>query len=238
MILIYRRVSTADQAKEGTTSLSEQSRKCKAIAQLRGVSAFDIADYADADVSGSIPLSERPAGSRLLADAKAGDCIVATKLDRLFRSAEDALVTARRCKENGIDIILLDISSEPVTGVGIGKAMFNMMATFAELERERIAERMADGRQGKKQRGGHIGGQAPYGYRVVGAKRDARLEPDEHEQKLIDETWVLWKRNPPAVVTKHLNDAGYRDRAGHPFRIVQVKRIVRQAEKQYAVRAA
>src|SRR5215471_5783759 len=96
MIFSYTRVSTAEQAAEGSTSLAEQERRNRAIAQLRGASgSFDISVHSDAGVSGSVPLAERPAGGRMLDSAQAGDVIIAAKLDRLFRSALDALTTIK-----------------------------------------------------------------------------------------------------------------------------------------------
>ena len=93
MIFSYARVSTTEQAADGTTSIAEQHRKNRALATMRGVSADNIAEFTDAGVSGSIALSERPSGKEMLDAAKKGDVIVASKMDRLFRSASDALVT-------------------------------------------------------------------------------------------------------------------------------------------------
>src|ERR1700726_1880863 len=109
MLLGYSRVSTANQT-DGT-SLEEQSRKIGALAVLRGLDKFDVQQYEDAGVSGSIPLGLRPAGEKMLADAKAGDTICAVKLDRLFRSAIDALATVKALKEREIDVILIDLGS-------------------------------------------------------------------------------------------------------------------------------
>lgn len=233
MILTYQRVSTLEQAEDGTTSLGEQARKCRAIAQLRGAATFDVVEYVDKGVSGSIPLANRPAGERLMADVKKGDVVVASKLDRLFRSAIDALQIAQEFQKRGIELILVDIGTEPVNGNGAAKLFFSMLSVFAEFERERIAERMADGRRGKRAKGGHLGGAAPYGYRVVGEKREARLEPVESEQEIIRQIKNMWFRadNPPVVVERLAKTKGLRDRAGSPFRIVQLKRIANALER-------
>lgn len=232
MILIYQRVSSEDQAKDGTTSLAEQERKNKAVATLRGADLqFDIISYTDRAVSGSVPLKERPEGARMLAEAKEGDCVIACKLDRLFRSAVDALVVAQELKQKKIDLILQDISTEPVTGSGVGKALFNMMATFAELERERIGERMKEGRAAKKSQGMRISGHAPYGYRFEGEKPHTRLVKNEDEIKVLREAALAWKQFSPVAATQQLNDLGFRDRNGSEFRITQVKRLVERAKE-------
>jgi putative DNA-invertase from lambdoid prophage Rac len=47
--------------------------------------------YMEGGVSGSVPLSDREQGAALLAILKPGDAVVTAKLDRMFRSALDAL---------------------------------------------------------------------------------------------------------------------------------------------------
>src|SRR6266702_1582982 len=114
MILSYVRCSTEEQAAEGTTTLAKQERKNRGFAMMRGVDSFDIVNYVDAGVSGSIPMCDRPEGGRMLDDMKAGDLVVAAKLDRIFRSALDALQTVEKFKERGVDLVLLDIGTDPV----------------------------------------------------------------------------------------------------------------------------
>ncbi len=230
MILSYARVSTTEQAADGTTSIAEQTRRCKAIADLRGAGVYDFITYIDAGVSGSIPLNERPEGKRLLSDAKRGDVICASKMDRLFRSASDALNTAERLKRDGVDLILIDMGTDPVTANGTAKMFFGMLALVAEFERERIKERMDDGRRGKRDRSGHLGGLPPIGYRVVGSGRESTLIPDEEEQKTI----ALVTRLRRATLSEHfickrLNAEGILPRTGKPWERIQVRRILERA---------
>lgn len=231
MILSYARVSTIEQAADGATSLGEQARRNKAVASLRGAASFDLVEYSDRGISGSVPLAQRPAGARMLTDAKPGDVIVASKLDRLFRSAIDALQTAKDLAERKIDLILVDLGTEPVTSNGTAKMFFGMLSLVAEFERERIAERMTDAKKAKRKAGGHVGGCAPYGYRVVGVKREARLEVDPAEQEIVQTVKSLWRGTPPGVVEKKVAELGLRDRAGSPFRIVQLRRIALSRER-------
>lgn len=227
MILCYCRVSTLEQARDDATSIATQIKHGKAIATLRNANSYDFQTYVDEGVSGSLPLASRPEGARLLVDAKKGDCIVASKLDRLFRSASDALATAEVFKKSGINLILVDMGTEPVTSNGAAKLFFGMLALVAEFERERIAERMADGRKGKRERGGHTGGRDPYGYRVVGRGRAATLVPDPGEQVLLSRINELrGKRRRPYDVCKDLNAEGFVTRSGKPWQEIQVQRIM------------
>ena len=235
MIFGYVRVSSMEQAAEGTTSLEEQERKCQAIAQLRGADSFNFTCFKDAGVSGTLPLSHRPAGSEMLETATTGDTIVASKMDRLFRSASDALTTAEHLKARGIDLILADMSVEPVTANGAAKMFFGMLALVAEFERGRIAERMEDGRRGKRQRGGHLGGEPPYGFRKEGEGRQAKLVPDEREQEIVREVVTLSRRFAPASVVKLLATKNMLGRQDRPLGFMQIKRIVaRQKEHNLA----
>ena len=228
MFLSYSRVSTIEQAADGTTSLAEQTRRNKAIADLRDVPFAEFARFVDAGVSGTIPLAHRPAGKAMLAAAKAGDIICANKLDRLFRSASDALATAEKLRQRGVDLILIDMGTEAVTGNGAAKMFFGMLALVAEFERERIAERMHEGRKAKAAKSGHIGGDAPYGYTIDGQGRSATLVPLEHEQEVVRKAREMKRmRLRLCEITSALNEMGHRNRLNSPFRSVQVLRILR-----------
>ncbi len=234
MILGYCRVSTQEQAAKNTTSLAAQEQVIRGVAMTRGATSFDIQIFSDPGVSGSIPLDERPAGKELLALAKQGDIVCAAKLDRMFRSASDALVTAERLKENGVKLILFDLGAEPVTDNGMAKCFFTMASAFAELERVRIGERMETGRQQKRARNGHLGGVAPYGFRVVGSKRDSQLEPIPEEQPILKEVLALAERKMSSwKITNILNDKGYKNRIDRPFECYQVKRIIERAHADH-----
>lgn len=170
----YTRVSTNTQA-EGT-SLSEQRRRIQAIADFHGWTLDDF--FEDRGVSGGDSLHTRPAGHQLVAQLRPGDTLIVAKLDRLFRSAEDAVQRSNRWAELGIDLVLGDVSTDPVTKDGVGRLFFTMLAAMAEFERNRINERTASGREAKKQADGYLGGHVPFGYVREGTGKAARLVPD------------------------------------------------------------
>ena len=234
MIFAYARVSTVEQAADGTTSIAEQLRKGKAIADLRGCKAYDFVTFTDEGVSGTIPLNTRPAGKEMLEAAKKGDVICAAKMDRLFRSASDALNTAEQLKARGVDLVLVDMGTSPVTENGTAKMFFGMLALVAEFERGRIAERMSDGRKGKRQRNGHLGGEPPYGFRVVGEKRQSKLEPHPQEKPIVDEILKLSKQKLSSwKIMQAVNAKGLANRDGKPFECFQVKRIIERANANH-----
>jgi DNA invertase Pin-like site-specific DNA recombinase len=216
---IYTRVSTTEQT--AGTSLADQERVCRGAAMVRG--ADDLTVAADAGVSGSIPLYERPDGGDMMRKLVTGDAVIAAKMDRMFRSAVDALQTVDELKHRGVSLILVDMGMEPVTENGVGRLFFSIMAAMAEFERTRILERMTDGRKGKAARGGHIGGQAPYGQRVVGHGKDARLEPNADEQAVIDMARMM---RLDGMSLRNIAVELPLSRAGVPFKAQQVARMV------------
>lgn len=238
MFLAYTRVSTIEQAADGSTSLDEQERKCRAVAQLRGATSFDFVCYRDVGVSGAMPLDHRPKGGELVNAINRGDTIIAVKMDRMFRSASDALKMAEHFKASGVELILVDLGVEPVTANGAAKMFFGMLALFAEFERERIAERMEDGRRGKRARNGHLGGEPPLGFTKVGEGKLSQLVPNPDEQKVIERVVDLSRRFAPSSVIKQLNleDVSLR---GHPVGYMQVARIMQRhkASQKHAARA-
>lgn len=227
MILGYCRISTEDQRKN--TSPEEQERVLRGFAMMKGAKTFDVAIFHDC-ISGSTPLDERPGGRELMAAAKQGDIIVAVKLDRLFRSASDALVMAEKFKQDGVDLVLTDMGNEPVTQNGSSKLFFTLLAAVAEFERDRIAERIQTGKRAKVANGGHAGGKAPYGYRQVGKGRKAKLDVNEQEQGVIRIVRELSANKiPVGQICREINDRiGLRNRAGHEFQIVHVQRMLRR----------
>jgi DNA invertase Pin-like site-specific DNA recombinase len=182
MLIGYTRCSTSDQA-EGST-IAEQERMIRGVAMMRGVDQYDIVFYSDPAVSGSISLARRPQGAELVANLKKGDIIIAAKLDRLFRSAQDALYVAEYMAERGVGIILADMGHTPVTENGVSKLFFTMLAAFAEFERTRINERTESGRAAKKKLMGCVGA-VPYGWRKVGSGRASHLVENFKEQENI-----------------------------------------------------
>jgi DNA invertase Pin-like site-specific DNA recombinase len=225
MILGYVRCSTAEQT-DGST-LEDQEQVIHGLAMMRGAKGFDVSIFSDPGVSGATPLADRPAGKDLLAAAKKGDIICAAKLDRLFRSAADALATVDSLKSQGIDLILADMGTTPVTENGYSRLFFGMLSCFAEFERRLIAERMATGKNTKREAGGFVGGFAPYGYRKVGHGRESYLVPNPKEQEVIalvrsmhDGQATTWQ------ISQKLNSCGYRNRRDGEFQGVQITRML------------
>ncbi|NLH38434.1 MAG: recombinase family protein, partial [Thermotogaceae bacterium] len=175
------RVSTEEQSKEGV-SLEAQEEKIKAYCNLRGLEIVEIC--IDAGVSGSKRLESREAGSRLIKLVNEGkaNAVVALKLDRLFRNAVDALLTTEGWDKQGIALHLVDMGGQTIdTTTAMGRFFLNMMAGFAELERNLISERTATALNYKKSNK-QVYAPIPFGYVRVGD----RLIEDQEEQIILN----------------------------------------------------
>jgi putative DNA-invertase from lambdoid prophage Rac len=178
----YTRVSTFEQA--SGSSLADQATRIGGGALAAGLSAPEIVE--EAGVSGGVPLDERPGGSRLLKKLVRGDTLIVLKLDRAFRDALDALEKFKALEAKGVNLIVADIGLEPVHQNGTGKLLFTVLAGIAEMERNRIAERVMGGKRAKAAKMGYLGGNVPYGYRMEGQGKESRLIPIPEEQKVIE----------------------------------------------------
>jgi putative DNA-invertase from lambdoid prophage Rac len=94
----YCRVSTLKLADEGE-SLDVQRRQINGYAHMHGLTLTEV--LVEGGVSGSVPVEERPVGGALFARLQRGDIVIASKLDRLFRSALDALKVVESLKDRG-----------------------------------------------------------------------------------------------------------------------------------------
>jgi DNA invertase Pin-like site-specific DNA recombinase len=180
----YCRVSTLRQANEGE-SLDVQRRQIEGYALMHALTLDGV--MVEEGVSGSIPVQDRPAGAALFAKLKKGDIVIAAKLDRLFRSALDALNVVDNLKTRGVKLHLLDLGGD-IAGNGLSKLFLTIAAAFAEAERDRIRERISQVKADQKTRGRFLGGSRPFGYRQGD---NGELIPHEGEQAAVAEMVAL-----------------------------------------------
>ena len=108
--------------------------------------------FVERGVSGSKPLGDRPQGAALLAVLKPGDVVITPKLDRMFRSALDALDVLGQLKAPGLSLHMIDLGGD-VTGNGVSKLVFTILSAVAEAERDRTRERIAEVKRDQRRAG-------------------------------------------------------------------------------------
>lgn len=111
---------------------------------------------------------DRPAYQKLLKQLKVDDCVFVKSIDRLGRNYKDILFEWQRItKEIGADIVVLDMDlldtrekNGNLTGMLIADMVLQVMAYFAQIERESIHQRQAEGIAAAKAKGKHLGRKA------------------------------------------------------------------------------
>lgn len=94
---------------------------------------------------------DRPELARALDMLRAGDEFVVYKLDRMARSTLKLLATLNEIHDKGAEFISL--SDKIDTTSAAGRALFGMLAVFAEFERNIIVERTKAGLAAARARG-------------------------------------------------------------------------------------
>jgi DNA invertase Pin-like site-specific DNA recombinase len=215
----YCRVSTVQQVNEGE-SLDVQQRQIEGYAKMNGwtVERF----FVERGVSGSRPLSEREQGGTMIRDLRPGDTVITPKLDRMFRSALDALDVMGTMKQGGIALHMIDLGGD-TTGNGVSKLIFTILAAVAEAERDRTRERIAEVKADQRKRGRFLGGDAPFGWRIGEGKQ---LVPVPEQQKAITRMRKLRAEGKSLMaIASDLTERG------HPISHMGVKRTLASAER-------
>lgn len=117
---------------------------------------------------------ERPKLKEVLDVLERGDTLTVTKLDRIARTAADAMAIIQELIEKGVRVHILNMGT--VEDTTTGRLMLNIFAAFAEFERDLIVERMEEGKALARQREGYVEGR-PKKY-----KREQR----QHAMQLLD----------------------------------------------------
>lgn len=208
-VFVYLRVSTDLQAEEGY-SLGEQEARLRKYCEAMDWILVKI--YTDGGFSGGD--MERPALQAMFKAIEKGDAdiVLVDKLDRLSRSQFDTLYMIQEVftKHN---VAFVSRAESFDTSTAIGMAMVGLLAVFAELERKKINERMAEGREGRIKEGKWKGGLPPSGYDYN--KETGYLEVNEYETeqvKLVREMFNA--RIPVYTIMKRMHAKGYKTKAG------------------------
>ena len=223
--VIYLRVSTADQAEHGV-SLDAQQERLTAYAIANGLEVAGI--LRESAISGTIPLADRPEGVKLTEMVSSGQVrhVIALKLDRLFRSAVDALSTTAEWDKQGIALHLVDMGGQSLnTGSAMGRMMLTMMAGFAQFERDLTAERTTSALAHKK-----ANNQA-YSPTPYGKDRDGeRLTDNTEEQGVITKMRELRDESLSfRGIAEYLNSNGIISKQGKGWHASTVRYVINNA---------
>ena len=201
-VIIYSRVSTDAQERDGT-SLDTQESACLDFARRQGWAVVECVRDAASGASLDRPGIERV---RQLLRGNSADIVVAYAVDRLSRNQNQIGVIFDEIQQSGAR---LEFVTERFEDTSVGRFILAARAFIAEVEREKIVERTTRGKL-QRARAGKIPqafGRGCYGYVYTPATGQREIEPFQAEIvrrmfRRFAETRSL------SAVSNELNDEG------------------------------
>ena len=205
---VYTRKSSEEGLEQEFNSLHAQRESCEAfIASQRSEGWVLVpAKYDDGGFSGSN--IERPALTQLMADIEAGliDCVVVYKVDRLSRSLMDFATIVAKFEQHQVSFV--SVTQQFNTTTSMGRLTLNILLSFAQFEREIIAERIRDKIAASKKRGKWVGGVPVLGYDV--SPKGRRLVVNQEEAEQVRQIFKLYLQHGSlGELTTHLAEQGW-----------------------------
>lgn len=221
----YVRVSTDEQAREGV-SLETQRQKVEEYARLHDLDLMIIIE----DAGRSAKNLNRPGVQKLLRMARKRevDAIIIYKLDRLFRSVKDAANTAEdNFNRNGVGIH--SITEKLDTQSAMGELFFNILASFAQMERKVASERTKAALAHKRTNGEKCGGSVPFGFDAA----NGRLIPNGDEQGTLKRIKELRQKGRSyQEIANALNATRCTTKQGKAWQWHSVNRVLQTAKRR------
>jgi DNA invertase Pin-like site-specific DNA recombinase len=170
-VIAYTRCSTDDQASSGA-GLEAQRDAIRARCAERG---WEIVRYAEDHASGK-SLAGRPELAAAIDAIERGEAsaLVVAKLDRLARSVHDFSGIVARSAKRGWSLVVIDLELDMLQPSG--KLMANILASFAEFERDLIGKRTKEALAVRRAHGVRLG--RPPGPPNPARKQIGRLRQD------------------------------------------------------------
>ncbi|PYE48773.1 recombinase family protein [Paenibacillus barcinonensis] len=216
--VIYARVSTEEQAKEGF-SIAAQLAELQKYAEQHN---FEIIDrYVDEGTSGK-NIKGRPQLIRLLKDAEKQrfQIVMLYKLDRLARKLRDQLEISDTLVS--FNIKLMSLKENFDTSTPTGMMTFQMFGMIAELERSNIIERGKLGQHQRAREGKYNGG-VVLGYDNM----NKELIINEAEALIVKKIFAYAEQGLGLkAITRRLNENGHRSKKDKPFSTNSIKTVL------------
>jgi site-specific DNA recombinase len=176
---IYTRKSTEDGLDQDFNSLDAQREAAEAYIHSQAHAGWSAlpARYDDGGYSGSN--LDRPALQRLVADIEAGqiDCVLTHRVDRLSRSLLDFARLMETFEQH--EVAFVSVTQHFNSGTSMGRLVLNVLLSFAQFERELIAERTRDKMAAARRKGKWAGGLPVLGYDVDASSKKLVINAEE-----------------------------------------------------------
>jgi site-specific DNA recombinase len=176
---IYTRKSTEEGLDQDFNSLDAQREAAEAYIHSQAHAGWTAlaTHYDDGGYSGSN--LDRPALQRLLADIQTGqiDCVLTHRVDRLSRSLLDFARLMETFEQH--QVAFVSVTQHFNSGTSMGRLVLNVLLSFAQFERELIAERTRDKMAAARRKGKWGGGLPVLGYDVDASSKKLVINEEE-----------------------------------------------------------
>ncbi len=232
---VYCRKSTEEGLQMEFNSLDAQREAAEAYVRSQAHEGWACLPerYEDGGYTGAN--TDRPALQRLLADIEAGrvDAVVVYKIDRLSRSLLDFARLMEVFDRHRVSVV--SVTQQFNSATSMGRMVLNLLLTFAQFERELIAERTRDKMAASRRKGKYVGGQAVLGYDVDRLAK--RLMVNDDEAARVRAVFGLYLEHQALLpVVRELDRRGWTnkrwttregvERGGRPFTRTSVHKLL------------
>ena len=197
---IYARKSTEEGLSQPFNSLDAQRESAEAYISSQRHMGWTALErrYEDGGYTGAN--MERPALRALMEDVESGqvDCIVVDKVDRLSRSLLDFARLIGIFEERGVSLV--SVTQQLNTTDSLGRLTLNILLSFAQFERELIAERTRDKMRAARRKGRWLGGQPILGYDVDPERGGLKINAEEARRVRFIFQWVAEGKSAKEVL--------------------------------------
>src|ERR1700693_120358 len=187
---IYTRKSTEEGLNQEFNTLEAQREAAEAyIRSQRHAGWTALAErYDDGGYTGAN--LERPALRKLMADIETGriDCVLVYKVDRLSRSLLDFARLMEIFERRKVSLVSV---TQPLNTTGsLGRLTLTILLSFAEFERQMIADRTRDKMGAARRKGKWVGGMPVLGYDI--AHSGGKLVVNQEEARRVQAIFALY----------------------------------------------
>ena len=187
---IYARKSTEEGLALPFNSLDAQRESAEAYISSQRHMGWTALErrYEDGGYTGAN--LERPSLRALMEDIQSGqvDCVVVYKVDRLSRSLLDFARLIGTFEEHGVSLV--SVTQQLNTTDSLGRLTLNILLSFAQFERELIAERTRDKMRAARRKGKWLGGQPVLGYDVDPEHGGLKINAQEAQRVRLIFQWI------------------------------------------------
>ena len=146
--------------------------------------------------------------------------IIIYKYDRISRSMYDFINMQKEFEKYNTHLISVNENFDTTTTQG--KAMVNILMTFAEMERETIQKRIKDNYYSRGEKGFYLGGYAPFGYTKVDTYKDGKktytFEENTDESDILKQMYTDYVNGKSlSEIARELNNKKISTRKNRPW---------------------